>query len=263
MILDDIIGFRRIQLEREMNEISLEEIKSQAMMTTRKCLDFKSAISVFYGLGIIAEVKKSSPSKGVICNDFNPVKIAKEYEENGANAISCLTEEHYFNGSSEIFKAVRKAVSLPMLRKDFIFHEYQVYEARVIGADAILLIMSMLDIDTYKKLSELAASLGLHVLTEIHDVKELEDALFCNADIIGINNRNLKTFHVTLKNTEDLAALIPKNKDITVVSESGILSNSDMRFVRGCCVNAVLIGEALMRSKDVNETLTDIRRCVF
>jgi len=256
MILDEIIEKRKIQLEREKATVSPEEMKKKALAIKTPCRDFYAALRKD-GLSVISEVKKASPSKSVICEDFHPVDIAVNYEKAGADAISCLTEEFYFKGSSEYLKAIRKAVDLPILRKDFIFDEYQIYEARSIGADAVLLIAAVLDTDTMNHFRELAESLGMNCLFESHNEEELESILKCSPKIVGINNRNLKTFEVSLKHTRRLASLIPEN--CVVVSESGIASNDDMRFVRENGADAVLVGETLMRSGNIAETMKALR----
>lgn len=256
MILDEIVKKRKEQLERELSKISREDMRKLALDEKRPVLDFYKALKQD-NISVIAEVKKASPSKSVICQDFHPVEQAKAYEEAGANAISCLTEEHYFQGSSDYLKAIRKNVSIPILRKDFIIDKYQIDEAKVIGADAILLIAAILDRDTMQDFYNYATDLGLHCLFESHNKEELEQCLLCEAKICGINNRNLKTFNVDLNTTSMLAKYIPD--DCIVVSESGIVSHDDMKNVRQNGVDAVLIGETLMRSGDISETMKQLR----
>lgn len=260
MILDEIVEKRKIQLEREMAAADFETVKKAAEKLDRQCKSFKSALAKPDRLSVISEVKKASPSKGLIQPDFDPVKIAKEYEVCGADAVSCLTEEYYFQGSSEYFKAIRQAIGLPMIRKDFIIDEYQIYEAQLMGADAILLIAAVLDDEKLKRFGDTARSLGLDILAETHDENELERVLALDFDIIGINNRNLKTFEVTLETTARLAGMIPEGK--VIVSESGIRDNTDMKTVRSYGANAVLIGETLMRSGNIGATLTALRENV-
>lgn len=260
MILDEIVEKRKIQLEREKAAADFETVKKAAERLDRQCISFKNALAKPDRLSVISEVKKASPSKGLIQPDFDPVKIAKEYETCGADAVSCLTEEHYFQGSSEYFKAIRQAICLPMIRKDFIIDEYQIYEARLMGADAILLIAAVLDDEKLKRFSDTARSLGLDILAETHDESELERVLALDFDIIGINNRNLKTFEVTLETTAKLAGMIPEGK--VIVSESGIKDNADMKTVRSYGADAVLIGETLMRSGNIGATLTALRENV-
>ena len=260
MILDEIVEKRKIQLEREKAAADFETVKKAAERLDRQCISFKNALAKPDRLSVISEVKKASPSKGLIQPDFDPVKIAKEYESCGANAVSCLTEEHYFQGSSEYFKAIRQAIVLPMIRKDFIIDEYQIYEARLMGADAILLIAAVLDDEKLKRFGGIARSLGLDTLAETHDESELERVLALDFDIIGINNRNLKTFEVTLETTARLAGMIPEGK--VIVSESGIRDNTDMKTVRGYGADAGLIGETLMRSGNIGATLAALRENV-
>lgn len=260
MILDEIVEKRKIQLEREMAAADFETVKKAAERLDRQCISFKNALAKSDRLSVISEVKKASPSKGLIQPDFDPVKIAKEYETCGADAVSCLTEEHYFQGSSEYFKAIRQAICLPMIRKDFIIDEYQIYEARLMGADAVLLIAAVLDDEKLKHFGDTARSLGLDILAETHDESELERVLALDFDIIGINNRNLKTFEVTLETTARLAGMIPEGK--VIVSESGIRDNADMKTVRNYGADAVLIGETLMRSGNIGATLTALRENV-
>ncbi len=200
-------------------------------------------------LALIAEVKKSSPSAGVIAADFNPVSQARDYERAGAHALSILTDERYFGGHLSYLHDIRLQVGLPLLRKDFIVHELQIYESVVAGADAILLIVAALEQPELEKLYEIARGVQLDVLVEVHDLAEMDRALDLGADIIGINNRNLNTFEVSLKTTEELAEEIPS--DCISVSESGIKTAEDVRFVRRQGINAILVGETLMRANNV------------
>ena len=259
MILDDIIEKRKIQLEREKSAVPFAEIKKKALNMDTPCCDFYKALNG-EKLSVISEVKKASPSKSVIKEDFKPVEIAIAYENAGADAISCLTEEFYFQGSSKYLQEIRKAVDLPILRKDFIFDEYQIFEARAIGADAILLIAAVLDNDTMKHFKDIAEGLGMNCLFEAHSEKELESILKCSPKIVGINNRNLKTFEVSLENTVRLSKMIPDK--CLLVSESGIAVNDDMKKVKSAGADAVLIGETLMRSGNINDTMASLRKDV-
>ena len=245
MFLDDIMAKRREQLLREKMRCSPDEMIKRAENESHEHHSLKAALSK-KGLSIISEVKKASPSKGLIQPDFDPVKIAETYEKAGADAISCLTEESYFQGSSEYLAAIRKAVHIPVLRKDFIFDDYQVYEAKAIGADALLLIAAVLDDDRFKSLYKLAYSLGLEVLCEAHDEEEVTRLVNMGCEIIGVNNRNLKTFEVSLENTKRLRRLIPFDR--VLVCESGIKNNEDMKYALSCKADGVLVGETLMRS---------------
>lgn len=256
MILDDIVEKRREQLEREKEKFPLEDMKEMALNSRRVSLDFKAALKAD-GISIISEVKKASPSRGIISEDFRPTEQAKAYEEAGADAISCLTEEHFFKGADKYLADIRASVNLPILRKDFIFDEYQIYEAKVLGADAVLLIAAILSEEELIKLSRLAASLGLFCLTEVHNEEELQKVVRCKCDIIGINNRDLKTFHVDLNTTKRLAKLVPY--DAVLVSESGMKNGNDIKEVKEYGADAVLIGETLMRSGDIKNTINELR----
>jgi indole-3-glycerol phosphate synthase len=200
------------------------------------------------GISFICEIKKASPSKGIIAEDFPYLQIAKEYEEAGASAISVLTEPEFFKGKNEYLQSIAKEVKIPVLRKDFVIDEFQIYEAKFLGASAILLICALLENEKLKSYIELAHSLGLSALVETHSEAEVESALNAGAKIIGINNRDLKTFNVDLQTTERLCKLIPSG--IIKVSESGIKTYQDMQFLKNCKVDAVLIGESFMLAPD-------------
>ena len=217
---------------------------------------FRAALQLGGEVAVIAEVKKASPSAGIITENFNPLSQAREYARGGAHALSILTDEKYFHGHLAHLKQVREQVELPLLRKDFIVHELQVYESVVAGADAILLIVASLDDTTLHRLYDLAKTCQLDVLVEVHDLPEMERALELGADLIGINNRNLKTFQVDLATTEALAEEIPN--DTVGVSESGIKTAEDVRRVRACGINAVLVGETLMRAPNVPAKLAEL-----
>jgi indole-3-glycerol phosphate synthase len=207
-------------------------------------------------LGLIAEVKKASPSVGVIAESFDPVRMGKAYASAGAHAISVLTDERFFQGSLADLTRVREAVGLPCLRKDFIVHPVQVYEAVVAGADAVLLIVAALDPATLEGLHSLATGLQLDVLVEVHSLEELDRALEIDAKIIGVNNRNLSTFEVDLETTERVGEQVPE--DVLLVSESGIKSGADSRCVFGWGANAILVGESLMRAGDIEGAVADL-----
>lgn len=259
MILDDIIKQRKIQLEREVEKCPLKQMQARAekQLSSRAPLSLAQALKKD-SLSCICEVKKASPSKGLIRSDFRPVDFAKEYEAAGANAISCLTEEYYFQGSSDYLAAIRKEVAIPLLRKDFIFDEYQIYEAAALGADAVLLIAAVLDIPDFGRLFELARRLGLSVLGEMHTVEEMQRYAQDRPDmVIGVNNRNLKTFEVDLATVDRLKPYAPEGA--VFVSESGIKTNDDMKKVRGLGADAVLIGETLMRSDSITDELHKLR----
>ncbi len=200
------------------------------------------------GFHIIAEVKRASPSKGLIVERFHPVKIAREYEEGGASAISCLTDETFFKGHLEYLAAIRETTSLPLLRKDFIIDEIQLEEARAFGADAVLLIVAALPPQRLVELIRAAKDLGLEALVEVHEEEELELALTAGAEIIGINNRDLRTFEVDLNRSLELSARVPRG--VPVVAESGIRSKEELKRLQEAKIKAALIGETLMRAPD-------------
>lgn len=221
----------------------------------RPARDFKKAISK-NRVTLIAEIKRASPSKGEIVKNFNPEKIAKEYKKVGVDAVSVLTERNYFKGDLEYLRTVSKVINVPVLRKDFIIDEYQLYGAKLYGADAVLLICAILQPETLKQFVQTAKKLKLYVLVEVHTKAEVFSALKSGADIIGINNRDLHTFKVDLKTTEKLMKFIPKNR--IVVSESGIKTREDILYLKKLGVNAVLIGETLMRSKNIPAKIKEL-----
>ena len=217
---------------------------------------FKKAISKPGTINLIAEIKKASPSRGIIREDFNALKIAKIYTKNGAAAISVLTEDKYFLGKSAYLQDVSDLVSVPTLMKDFIIHDHQIYEAFVCGASAVLLIVALLSNDELKSLMATAHSLGLDCLVEVHDEEELDRALKVDAEIIGINNRNLHSFVVDKKTSERLAVRIPKGK--VVVAESGLDSREEIKRLSGLGVHAVLIGETFMKADDIAGKMKEV-----
>lgn len=205
---------------------------------------------------VIAEAKKASPSKGVMREDFDIVQIAKSYEAGGASCMSVLTDEDFFQGCDKYLRQARNACNLPLIRKDFIIHPYQVYEARMMGADCILLIVSALEDKKMAELAELATELGLDVLVEVHDADELKRSLPLNLTLVGINNRNLRTFETSLNTTLDLLDQIPDNR--IVVTESGIHAPQDVQLMREHHVNAFLVGEAFMREDEPGQKLKSL-----
>jgi indole-3-glycerol phosphate synthase len=262
MILDEIVANKHIELAQWKRERPME-LLSRDLPAAPSNRDFKQALQPLRAAGgnmslrVIAEIKKASPSKGVLREEFEPVAIAKIYEACGAAAISVLTDKRFFRGSIEYLSAVRSVTSLPILMKDFIIDPYQLYQARACGADAVLLIAAILDRNRLSALIEMAASLGLAALVEIHSASELATALAANAEIIGINNRDLKTFQVTVDTTRRLAPLISPGK--LIVSESGIDSREMMRsLAEEAGVHAFLVGEALMRSPDIGAALRSL-----
>jgi len=257
MILDRIVADNTQELEARKHSFPLAELRRVALDQPPP-LDFASALRGDH-IQLIAEVKKASPSKGVIRPDFNPAEIAQTYASNGASAISVLTEAKYFQGSLDYLKDIRNALrnnSLPLLRKDFICDPYQVYESRAYGADSLLLIVAILTPERLEELLKLSHELGMSCLVEVHNEAELETALDSQASIIGINNRDLSTFAVDLTTTERLRPLIPPDR--IVVSESGIKNRSDMVRLRQWGVDAVLIGESLMSAPDVAAKMKEL-----
>jgi indole-3-glycerol phosphate synthase len=260
MILDKIVEQKRIQLAEEMKQISIEGWKQRLNRPgLHKTIDFFGALKRKDKVSIIAEVKKASPSKGIIKEDFEPLEIAKEYKEAGVQAISVLTEKNFFMGSDDYLVRIRQNIPMPVLRKDFIIDLWQVYQSRLLGADAILLIVSILSDDELKKFQVVSNILGMQCLVEVHDRNEVERALESGARIIGINNRDLKTFNVDLKTTENLMNNIPHDR--LVVSESGIKTSGDMSYLKSIGVNAVLIGETFMRAGSIKSKIEELKVC--
>lgn len=257
MILDEIVSANLRELEEKKHLLPLSELK-RLVLALPPPLDFASAISG-PGMRLIAEVKKASPSRGNIRPDADPVEIALIYANNGASAISVLTEPRYFYGSLNDLKSIRSAIRerrVPLLRKDFLSDPYQIYESRFYGADCLLLIAAILTPKTLEELLGLSHELGMRCLVEVHNESEVEIALKSGARIIGINNRDLKTFTVDLSTTERLRPLIPRDR--IVVSESGIRSRDDIKKLESFGVNAVLIGEALMAASDIKAKIEEL-----
>ena len=249
MILDDIVADKIQEVEKRKHELPIEGLKKRIQERSSP-LDFASALKGAQ-VKLIAEVKKASPSRGIIREEFNPVDIARTYSSNGAAAISVLTDTKYFMGSLDYLREIRKALDkpVPLLRKDFILDEYQVYEARVAGADAILLIVAILESEKLTEFLELSHQLGMKCLVETHNEYECEIAVNSGARVIGINNRDLRTFTVDIETTGRLRQLIPPDR--IVISESGIKNRNDIERLKSWDVNAVLIGESLMASADI------------
>jgi indole-3-glycerol phosphate synthase len=255
MILDDIIANKKEELAETKRNVSFADNKKKAA-DAGPVRGFGKALSSGKGIRLIAEVKKASPSKGVIREDFDPVSIAGKYEESGASCVSVLTEQRFFQGKPEYLGAIRKTVSLPLLRKDFIIDEYQVYEARALGADAILLIAACLEREQMVDFLGRAGELGLDVLVESHTHKELDKSLLAGANLVGINNRDLSTFTVSLQTSIDLLKDIPEDR--IVVSESGIKTRDDVLKLEKAGVDAILVGESLMREKDIGKKIKEL-----
>lgn len=257
MILDDLVKAAEEALKGDKAAISPEQMEALAETSPYKPdFPFEKALSKD-GISFICEVKRASPSKGMISPSFPYLDIAREYERIGASAISCLTERKYFLGKPEYLRDIASIVSIPVLRKDFIIDEYQIYEARALGASAILLICAILTDEKMKHFMTLADSLGLSVLTEVHDEEEVRRALAAGARIIGVNNRNLKDFTVSLSNAVRLSSLIPE--DVLFVAESGIRTRKDIETLEQCGADAVLIGETFMRVPDKEKMFDTLR----
>ena len=257
MILSRIIEDKRRVVEEAKKSVAQDELARRARTVYVKS-QFKKVVSRPHHINLIAELKKASPSKGIIRGDFNPVKIAITYEANGASALSVLTDERFFEGKLEYIKKIKESVSLPILRKDFIIDEYQIYETVASGADAVLLIAEILSAAELKRFYNVAKDLGLDVLVEVHNEENVDKALGSNADMIGINNRDLHTFKVDLGTAQRLIRLIPKDR--VTVAESGIKTYEDVMFLKSLGVNSVLIGEAFMESDDIAAKMREIMR---
>ena len=256
-ILDTIAAASGERVEKEKTFISLEEMKERA-----ESLGSGNGKAFFEtlakpGTRFICEVKKASPSKGIIDPVFDYRKIALEYQDAGADAVSVLTEPRWFLGSDDIFRDIRESIHTPMLRKDFIVDEYQIYQARCLGSDCVLLICSILDTKTIERYLGICRKLGMEALVEAHDEKEISSAISAGARIIGVNNRNLKDFSVDFMNVVRLREMIPE--DVLYVAESGVKSAGDVRTVYQAGADAILVGEALMRAPDKKALLQEFR----
>jgi len=262
-ILDAIV-------QQKQGEVARLPVANVTAETIRAVLEKRNDHHDFFGaleqskrgtVALIAEVKKASPSAGVICADFDAVRIAREYEAAGASCLSVLTDEKFFQGSLDYLKQIRAAVKLPLLRKDFIIDERQILEAAEWGADAILLIVAILDDARLRRFHDLAVNAGMSVLVEAHDVPELDRAVAAGARLVGVNNRNLKTFKVDLATTEQLAAKLraaPDGQGRLLVAESGIHTRDDVARVAVCGARAILVGESLMRSGDIRGKVKEL-----
>ena len=262
-ILDKIVATKKIEIAHNLKKISLGNQREIAQSNNQDVLlkprGFIRAIEnkISAGkAGVITEIKKASPSKGVLRENFHPAEIAQSYEKHGAACLSVLTDMEYFQGCNAYLQEARAACSIPVLRKDFTIDPYQIYEARAIGADAILLIGACLELNQMKELEACASELGLDVLVEVHNAPELEQALELKTSLLGINNRNLKTFEVTLQTTLSLIPMVPKDK--ILVTESGILGSADVQLMRDKQINAFLVGEAFMRATDPGAALSEL-----
>lgn len=260
MILDDLAKATRIRVDKKKAQAPFEAVKAEALKKAQEEgkfeFPFERAIAKD-GISFICEVKKASPSKGIIAEDFPYLEIARDYERAGADCISVLTEPDYFKGDDEYLKRISREVAIPAIRKDFIIDEYQIYEAKLLGASCVLLIAALLDTDTIKRYKSVCDGLGLSALVEAHDEAEIRSAMAAGARMIGVNNRDLRTFEVDINNSIRLRGLVPS--DILFVAESGIKTAEDIRALRGAGVNGVLIGETLMRSADKKRMLDELR----
>lgn len=255
-ILDELAAFARKRVEKAKKNISLEELKAKALSLPKGNFEFEKALQK-NDIAFICECKKASPSKGLIAPDFSYLQIAKEYEEAGADCISVLTEPERFLGSDEYLREIAANVSIPCLRKDFTVDEYMIYEAKVLGAKAVLLICSILTEEQITDYIKICDELGISALVEAHDENEVKAAISAGARIIGVNNRNLKDFTVDTENSKRMREFVPN--DIIFVSESGVKSTEDVAHLCEIGADAVLIGETLMRAENKNAKLKELR----
>ncbi len=257
-ILEEIIAYKKIEVERAKEKLSLDRLKKLVQSDVKaglKPASFSEALKSKINkkeIALIAEVKKASPSKGVIRTNFNPVETAKAYKSGGAACLSVLTDKKYFQGNLNYIPEIKNVCDLPILRKDFIIDPYQIYESVCNQADCVLLIVAALDRNLLKELFELSREIGVDVLTEVHDERELEIALSVDPQIIGINNRDLKTFKTDLNTTMNLVSKYKRDlENKTIVSESGIFANEDIKLLMKHDVYSFLVGESLMREQDI------------
>ena len=258
-ILEQLAEHARKRVTEAKETVSLEETKRMARSMPKGAFVFEKALKK-PGISFICECKKASPSKGVIAEEFPYEKIALDYEDAGADAISVLTEPKWFLGKNEYLQEISQRVSIPCLRKDFTVDEYMIYEAKVLGASAVLLICSILTEIELKEYIKICDSLGLSALVEVHDEKEVQMAVNAGARVIGVNNRNLKDFTVDVENSSRLRSLVPE--DILFVAESGVKTRADIEALHEIGVDAVLIGEAMMRAEDKKAKLKELRGCL-
>ena len=256
-ILERIAESTRARVARAKEEVSAEEMKEKALAMPKRGFEFERALKKD-DIAFICECKKASPSKGLIAPYFPYLEIAREYESAGADAVSVLTEPKYFLGSDDYLREISEAVKIPTLRKDFVVHERMIYEAKLLGASAVLLICAILDAEKLRDYIKICDGLGISALVEAHDEAEIEMALTEGARIIGVNNRNLKDFSVDMSNSARLRKIIPA--DVIFVSESGIKTANDVKAARDSGADAVLVGETLMRSADKRAMLAELKR---
>jgi indole-3-glycerol phosphate synthase len=254
-ILDRIVSYKRDEIAAARTRVSEAELRRR-IRDARPVRDFRAALSASPGVAVIAEVKRASPSAGVIRADFDPVAVARAYAESGAACVSVLTDGPSFQGDLAYLEAIAAAVSIPALRKDFLLDPYQVLEARAAGADAVLLIAEILDDDTLRRLLAATKEQGMRALVELYDSENLPRVLAAGADLVGVNNRDLRTFVVRLEHTLELAAQMPPH--VCLVSESGIKTGSDVARLKAAGVRAILVGETLMRADDVSAKMREL-----
>lgn len=257
-ILEQLAEHTKERYEKRIGEKPLSLVKAQALAVQKGTFVFEKALSK-NRLAFICEVKKASPSKGLISADFPYLAIARQYEAAGADCISCLTEPKWFLGSDEYLQEIAKTVQIPVLRKDFTVCDYQIYEAKLLGAGAVLLICALLSMQELEEYIDICDALGMSALVEAHDEKEIETAVRAGARVIGVNNRNLRDFSVDTSNAARLRALVPPG--ILFVSESGVKTRSDIEKIEKSGANAVLLGETLMKSANIGEKLRELRGC--
>lgn len=248
MILDEIINYKKIEIAERKKQKPISVLEKEIVNKPKARVFLKKSEKI----QLIAELKKASPSKGIIREDFKPVELAKICEEAGASALSILTEEKYFKGKLEYIPLVREAVRLPILRKDFIIDEYQILESRANGADAVLLLANILKPKIIQQFLNLSDDFGMSTIVEVHSEVELD----VDAKIVGINNRDLRTFRVDIRNTERIISKIPKDK--IIISESGISTRKDVEYLQGLGVDAVLVGETIMASRDAGSKIREL-----
>jgi indole-3-glycerol phosphate synthase len=256
-VLKEICDQKHLHVTAQKNKTSLADLRAQ-IKSAQPPRGFLKTLQNAPFPAIIAEIKKASPSKGIIREDFNPTEIAQIYKDNGAACLSVLTDEPYFQGSDAIFKSVRTISYLPLLRKDFIVDPYQIYESRALGADCILIIMAALTDDEAASFHALAHELGMDALVEVHNAEELERAKLFNPNLIGVNNRNLKTLEVSVQTSRNLANLFPSNAH--KIAESGLADAATLKDLQAYGYGTFLIGESLMRQPDIGAALQNIRR---
>jgi indole-3-glycerol phosphate synthase len=256
-MLSEILATKRTEVEYRREKIS-SALLQERLIDAPPVRDFRAALANAPGTALIAEIKKASPSKGVLREDFDPLEIARTYADNGATCLSVLTDEKFFQGKLQYLRDIHDLVSLPLMRKDFIIDPWQILESRVAGADAILLIVAALSPNDLRCFLKVAQEYKLAALVEVHDREELEEALDAGADLIGINNRDLHTFRTSLKVTLDLVSELPPDPGRLLVSESGIFTRADIMQLQNAGVDAVLIGEALMHSSDIGAKLREL-----